>query len=99
MAIQLLSEFLYRLVEQSWIIATILVKYFLLGLGIKIVSERKFDPNYVSDQLIEYSSELVALVVLLGLINIFAGFTVEPVFKTFSQITAFLYFAFLFWKY
>lgn len=99
MAFQLLSEFAYRLVEQSWISATILVKYFLLILGVKILYERNFDLDYVSDQLMGYSGEIVTSVVLLGLVNVFAGFTVEPIFKIFSQITAFMYFSFLFWKY
>lgn len=99
MVLQLLSSFAYNLVEQSWIMATIVVKYFLLVVGAKVAWEKKFDLEYISDQLLEYSGEIVALVVLLGLVNVFAGFSVSPVFTVFSQVTAFLYFAFLFWKY
>jgi len=99
MVLNLLSEFAYNLVEQSWIIATVLVKYFLLVLGAKIVSEDRFNPEYISEQLIEYSGELVILIVLLGTVNVFAGFKVDPVFNTFSQVAAFIYFLFLFWKY
>lgn len=99
MVLQLLSEFAYNLVEQSWIMAAILVKYFLLVIGIKIALEQKFKLDYISDQLTEYSGELVSLIVLLGLINVFAGFSISPIFTAFSQLTAFLYFAFLFWKY
>jgi hypothetical protein len=99
MALQLLSEFAYQLVEQSWIMATVVVKYFLLVIGAKIVSEQKFDPHYFSEQLIKYSGEIVSLIVFLGLVNVFVEFGVEPVFKVFSQVVAFLYFAFLFWEY
>lgn len=99
MALQLLSEFAYSLVEQSWIMATVLVKYFLLVIGVKIALEQKFELEYISNQLIEYSKELVSIIALLGLINVFVGISVTPVFNVFSQVTAFVYFAFLFWKY
>lgn len=99
MVLQLISGFAYNLVEQSWIMAIILVKYFLLIIGLKVVWEQKFEVDYISDQLIEYSGEVLTTVVLLGIVNMFAGFEIEPLFATFSQLTAFLYFAFLFWKY
>jgi|GEM_PF-654285 hypothetical protein len=99
MVLQSLSNFAYQLVEQSWTMATVLVKYFLLVLGAKIISEQKFELDYISDQLTEYSGELVSIVFLLGFINVFAGFSITPMFKVFSQVVAFLYFAFLFWKY
>ncbi len=99
MVLQLLSGFAYNLVEQSWIMAAITVKYFLLIIGVKIAWEQKFELDYVSDQLLEYSGEIVALIVLIGLVNVFAGFSISPMFTAFSQVTAFLYFAFLFWKY
>jgi len=99
MVMQLLSEFAYSFVEQSWIMATVLVKYFLLILGIKIASEQKFELEHISDQLTEYSGELVSVIALLGFLNVFAGFSISPLFNTFSQLVAFLCFAFLFWKY
>ena len=99
MVLQVLSEFAYQLVEQSWIMATIIVKYFLLIIGAKISLEKKFELEYISDQLIDYSGELVSIIALLGLINVFAGFSISPMFTAFSQIVAFLYFAFLFWMY
>ena len=99
MVLQLISDFGYLLVEQSWLMATVLVKYFLLGIGIKITLEKDFSIETVSDQLLEYSGEIVSVIVLLGLVNIFAGFSMSPIFNTFSQVTAFLYFAFLFWMY
>lgn len=99
MVLQLLSELGYRLVEQSWIMSTVFVKYFLFILGVKILAEKNLELNHISEQLMDYSGEVVTFVVLLGLLNVFAGFPVEPFLKTFSQVTAFLYFVFLFWKY
>jgi len=99
MVLQSLSSFAYNLVEQSWIMATIFVKYFLLAVSVKIGLEQNFELEYISDQLIEYSGEAVSIIFLLGLLNVFAGFSVTPVFNAFSQVVAFLYFAFLFWKY
>ena len=99
MVLEFLSNFAYQLVEQSWTMATVFIKYFLLVLAAKIVSEQKFGLDYISDQLTEYSGEIVSLVFLLGFLNVFIGLNIDPMFKVFSQVTAFLYFAFLFWKY
>lgn len=99
MVLQLISDFGYLLVEQSWLMATVLVKYFLVGIGIKTVMEQDFKIGIISDQILEYSGEVVSLIVLFGLINIFADLSISPVFNNFSQVVAFLYFAFLFWKY
>lgn len=99
MVLQVLSELAYQLVEQSWIMATVLVKYFLAIISFKIALEQNFELDYISDQMIGYSGELVSIIAFLGFINVFAGFSVIPVFTAFSQVVAFLYFAFLFWMY
>lgn len=99
MALQVLSNFAYQLVEQSWIMATLLVKYFLLVIGAKIALEQKFELDCISDELLEYSRELVSIIALLGLVNVFVGFSISPMFTAFSQVVTFLYFAFLFWMY
>lgn len=99
MILQILSSLAYQIVEQSWIIATVLVKYFLVFLGLKIIKERNFELNHISEQLLEYSDELVALIVFLGITNVFVGIEISALFTVFSQVTAFLYFAYLFWKY
>lgn len=99
MVFQLLAGFIYSLVEQSWLMATILVKYFLLALGVKIVSEQRFEPEYIFEELTRYSGEIISVIVLLGLVNVFAGIEIDPLFNTFSQVTAFLYFLLLFWEY
>ena len=99
MVLQLLSEFAYNWVEQSWIVATVLVKYFLLGLSVKIAIKKKTELEHISNQLVDYSGELVAIIALLGFVNVFAGFEFKPMFNVFSQVVAFLYFMFLFWKY
>jgi hypothetical protein len=99
MVLQVLSNFAYQIVEQSWIMATILLKYFLLVIGAKIALKQNFELEHIFDELLEYSGEIVALIVILGFVNVFAGLEVNPLFNTFSQVTAFLYFAFLFWMY
>lgn len=99
MVLQLVTEFGYNLVEQSWLMSTIFIKYFLLIIGARIIYEQDFDPEHISDRLVEYSDEIVSLMVLLGLVNVFIGFQLQPLMNPFSQVVAFLYFLFLFWEY
>lgn len=97
---QLIISFIYELVRQSWTVSTVLVKYILVLTVLKlVVSDGKPSLNSFFDLLEKYSHEIVSLIVLLGFLNIFTGFFTEPIAKTFSEVVAFLYFLFLFWRY
>ncbi len=98
MVLEQLTGFGFQWVEQSWIFSTIIVKYFLVAVGVETVVEKQ-DLEYYLNRLIEYSENLVLVVTGLGLLNVFAGYTLEPVLPIISQVASLLYFALLFWKF
>lgn len=97
--LQLLVAFIYELVNQSWLISTVLVKYFLLGVFIATFLENRENLRKFKDNLLDYSPFFVASIVFIGLINMFIGFFEEPFLPLFSEVVAFVYFLFLFWEY
>lgn len=99
MALQILASFIYNLVEQSWIISTILTKYFLVLVLFKAFQDGDRSLDRVSEKLVDYSDIFVTLVVFLGLAGMLIGLEIQPVARVFSEIIALSYFAFLFWKY
>lgn len=99
MVLQLLVSFGYSLIENSWIAATVLVKYFLMG-GVAYAIYRKEDYFKNFRKVIEnYSSETVSIIVLIGLISTLSGFQVQPVATVLSHVVAVSYFGYLFWKF
>lgn len=99
MVVEAVTGFGYEFVENAWIVATVLTKYVILGIGILTYGETVFTVEKFSDNLLKYSNETVTVIAILGLLNVFTGFITEPVFKMFGEVVAFLYFMFLFWKY
>ncbi|MBC5792954.1 MAG: hypothetical protein H8Z69_02825 [Nanohaloarchaea archaeon] len=98
MVLDQLIGFGFQWVEQSWIFSTIIVKYFLVAVGVDTLIENQ-DLDYYLDSLIDYSENVVIVVTGLGLLNIFAGYGIEAVLPIVSQVVTLLYFAFLFWKF
>ncbi|MFB6145759.1 MAG: hypothetical protein ABEJ99_04635 [Candidatus Nanohaloarchaea archaeon] len=98
MSFQTLFTIIYEVVKHSWNVSTVLTKYFILGLSLKTVSEETAISN-LEENLLAYRKEYVTGVIVLGIISMIAGWTVEPFFKLFSELLAVLYFAYLFWKY
>lgn len=99
MALNLLIGFVYELVQQSWLVSTVLVKYILFFTAINTYIEEGIDLESYRNVLLENSRELISIIVLLGFLNILIGLRFAPYFKTFSQLVTVLFFGYLFWKY
>jgi len=99
MVLQIITGFLTSWIEQSWILATLLVKYMILYIGTEAYLEEGFDLEHFSNLLQHYSSETVVIVTGLGLTNLFIGLEIDPMFRLPSQLITMAYFGFLFWKY
>lgn len=99
MVLELITSFGYELVKQSWLVATVLVKYTLLFLAITTYYQKGLDLEYFEEVLIQNSRELISLIVLLGFVKVFVSYEIEPVLKLPSQLIALAYFGYLFWKY
>lgn len=99
MVVQLISSFLYGLVESSWMVSTVVIKYFLLtGLVYSFYTDKGFLKEFRSF-LEFYSDELISAIVLTGLIAMILGVSFSPLMMIFSHLTAVTYFGYLFWRF
>lgn len=97
--IQSVSGFGYEIVKQTWVVSTILIKPVLvLHLG-KVFYDEEITLKHLEEVIMDYSRYVVGLMFILGVFGALINLDVEPVFKVISQITALLYYAFLFWKF
>ncbi|MFQ3275107.1 MAG: hypothetical protein ACI9LV_000102 [Candidatus Nanohaloarchaea archaeon] len=99
MVIQLLSSFAYSLVENSWMVSTIAVKYFLF---IGVIYAASKESNYVENfkNFVEdFSGELVSGIVVIGLLTLLTGTNLTPVASVFSHLVTVTYFGYLFWEF
>lgn len=99
MVLQLLVSFGYSLVENSWTVATVLVKYLLLGGVIYALSEKKDYFENFRAFIEDYSREAVSVIVLLGFMVTVSGLELQPLAKVFSHLTAIAYLGYLFWDF
>lgn len=99
MVLQLLTSTAYALIESSWMVSTVIVKYFLLSAVLIAFSRRK---DYIEDFrsiIDEYSPGFVTSIVLIGFLALASGINVKPVSPIFSNLIAVIYFGYLFWEF
>lgn len=93
----------YSVVEHSWRVSTVLVKYLLVVQFASFLGSKGFEELGVEDfkeSLLIFSAPSVSLIVLLGSLSFIASFSAEPLFfPVFSEFLAWLYFAYLFWEF
>lgn len=96
--LQVLIALVYSLIEHSWIVASITAKYFLVAVILNSYRESRGLEN-VAEDLVNYSNEFIASVIVLGALRGLTGISIEPSFKLFSEAVALGYLGYLFWKY
>lgn len=99
MVLQSLVSFVYSLVEASWTVSTVLAKYFLAaGIIYMVYKKENFIENY-KYFLENFSREMVASIITVGLITLVTGFSINPSFTVLSHLTAVLLFGYFFWEF
>lgn len=99
MVLTAVASFGYELVQNSWIASAVLIKQLLVLHLAKLVIDEEITLKHLEEVILEYSRPVVSLMVIAGLILTFTGIEITPNFQAFSEITALLYFGFLFWKF
>ena len=99
MAVSSITSTIVAAAEGSWIAASILAKYFLIGLIAKNIYQKTLTvENFLED--VKDSSELFVLTLILsGVLIKILGLSVTPVFQLFSELVALMYLGYLFWKF
>lgn len=93
----------YSVVEHSWMISTILVKYLLVGEVLSVFASTEHENisfDNFREVLLAYAVPSVFFFVFLGGIAYFIGFSSDPVLlPVFSEFLAWVYFGYLFWEF
>ncbi|PSG98685.1 MAG: hypothetical protein BRC29_00990 [Nanohaloarchaea archaeon SW_7_43_1] len=99
MVLHLMVSFGYKLVENSWNVAAILIKYFLVGAVIYTLSRQENYFENFRNFIDNYSHEAVSVIVLLGFMVTVTGLNLKPLATVLSHLTAVTYFGYLFWEF
>lgn len=99
MVLNLLTGFVYEIVQQSWLVSTVLIKYILFFTSIEVYIREGLNFEHFKEVVLENSRVIVTTMVIFGLINAFLKIEFSPIFKIGSQLITLSYFGFLFWKY
>jgi uncharacterized membrane protein YphA (DoxX/SURF4 family) len=98
-SLNLVTGFLYGVVQHTWLVAAVAAKYLLLAnLGLTAyqgkISVEKFDEN-----LRNWAKPVLLALTGIGTIFYITNFSVMPVFRFFSELVAVGTLGYLFWKY
>lgn len=99
MLIPNITSTIVSIVEGTWIVSSIFVKYFLIGLVARNLYQGNFTWEGLEEDVMKSSEIIVTSFVALGAIVAFSGLSPSPVLKLFSELVALGYFGYLFWKY
>ena len=94
-----IGAFLYSVVRESWILATVVTKYLLIAnIGV-LAYRRELNREKFTESLIEWSKPVLIIIVVIGGIFSATKFSLTPLFPLISQIIAVTTLGYLFWKY
>lgn len=99
MVLQALTSSIYSVVQSSWIIAAISLKY-ILGIQIALAyqDEGAFIKN-LEASVSSHSREIISSIVLLGMMVSISGIELAAFMKPASYTIAVAYFGYLFWEF
>ncbi|MFT4892259.1 MAG: hypothetical protein ACI8Z7_000026 [Candidatus Nanohaloarchaea archaeon] len=99
MVLQVLASFGYSLVESSWMVSTVAVKYFLFAGLVYAFSKKENYFEQFRSFIEEFSQEFVSIMVIAGFLALAGGLKVSPLASVFSHVLAAVYFGYLFWEF
>jgi len=97
--IEILSSLIYQLVESSWHISAILIKYYLVILTVLLYRDQKLSTEKYREKIINQSPNILSTIAIIGGLTMLAGITLRPFIPLFSELTALIYLAYLFWEF
>ncbi|MFB6115408.1 MAG: hypothetical protein ABEK04_03870 [Candidatus Nanohalobium sp.] len=99
MILPLITSTIVSIVEGTWIVSSILLKYLLIGLVAKNLYQGSFTIEGLRNDILGSSELVVSSLVVVGAVVAVSGLSPSPVLKLFSELVALGYFGYLFWKY
>jgi hypothetical protein len=99
MVLQALTSVVYDVTAGSWIVVSIISKYYLVGAAVYLYSSGGLTWESFSDRVLEDSRKVLSAAVALGAVLSFSGLQVEALLLPVSELIGLAYLGFLFWKF
>ncbi len=99
MVVQILASAVYEAIRHSWLVATVLVKYILVGHLGALIYRNDISFRSFLELVEKYSRETVVGIIGLGIVFSAIGFRPESMLTLSSEMIALAYFGYLFWEY
>lgn len=99
MVIQTLTGVIYEITSQSWAVASIIVKYYLVAAAAYLYSEKALTKELFKEKIIKDSRFVLTGTAAAGTLLFTLGLSLEPLIRLFSEFVALTYLGYLFWRY
>lgn len=99
MVLQSLTSIIYDLTAQSWLVASVIVKYYLAATAIYLYSEKGLTKENFTEKLLKDSRFVLTGVAGAGVVLYLTEIGFISPLKLFSELIALAYLGYLFWKY
>lgn len=99
MVLQPLISFVHGVIQGTWIVSAVVLKYVLVLQLFYAYRENGSSLENFSSEVGEYSRELVSILVVLGSLVYITGIGLTATLQSLSYVIAALYFGYLFWKF
>lgn len=99
MVIQTLTGVIYEVTSQSWAVASIIVKYYLVAAAAYLYSNKGLTRESFTEKIIKDSRFVLTGIVGAGTLFFILNLSIEPLIRLFSELVALVYLGYLFWKY
>lgn len=99
MVLQAFVSLVYGVIQGSWIVSAVAVKYIL---ALQLVYAYRSDGDMIDnfrEEVNEYSREIVSFIVVLGVLVSLTGIDFTALFEPVSYLVAVVYFGYLFWQF
>lgn len=98
-AVNFFIGFMYEVVESAWMLSSILMKFFLLGVLVETVRMKDFSMKGLDKRLREGGKYMVLGIGVLAVPVTLLGLSFQPTYLFGSQFIAVSILGYLFWKY
>lgn len=89
----------YETIKYSWLVSALSLKYILGVYAVDLISRDRLSLDNYLETIERFSRPTVSFIVLIGLIFAINDVSIDLYFEKFTQLIAFFYYAFLFWRY
>lgn len=99
MVLQAFTSIVYQITQESWALASIIVKYYLIAAAIYLYTEKGLTKEKFNEKILGEARLVIPGIVLAGTLMHLTNLQLSPLNKLIGEGVAIAYLAYLFWVY